>query len=253
MSDAEHDADGIKLLHKITGNKVDLEDEDPQDIHKNGKRYHMNHKFLNYMMIGYFKTGKGQEVIEQKTDGPNHGGCNEEGFKKPGIPKSKLPNCCWTEINISLVDRKNEQSGNVRKYKAGEFYIACEHPHNINFNAPENIPSAKIIEDDLKEKWIGYATCAWQEGEFRHLQGWIDPDPFDSNGKPKNNWILGIDEVDKGQLTTPELAKRRIETDFDTKGKVPPRGLECEIRMHGATKGDTGIKFAKIYEIIPPT
>ena len=45
------------------------------------------------MMIGYFKTGKGQEQIEMKTDGPNHGGCK------------RGDQCCWTEVDLLMEDK----------------------------------------------------------------------------------------------------------------------------------------------------
>ncbi len=243
MSDQEFDSNGIKMLHKVTGNKVEFVDLEPEKIHKNGKRYNVNHKFLNYMMIGYFKTGNDQDVMEMKTDGPNHGGCNDE--PEGDVTKGKFPieDCCWVEVNVSLTDRKG--------YKAGQFYIASEHPHPKNFDAPES-GKGKVFKIK-SESWIGYAVCAWQDGLFRHLQGWIDTDPFNEDGTPKNGWELGIDQVDEGQLTTPHLAKRKIPIDHVKdidKGQV---GLECEIRMNNATDGDTEIKFAKVYEIIPPS
>lgn len=231
------DENGIKMLHKTTGKFVQVtEGKD----HRNGQRYSKNHQFLNYMLIGYFKLGKGQDVMEHKTDGVNHGGCNEAGGAGKKFP---LSDCCWVEVNISLTNRKG--------YKAGQFYISSEHPHPVNYDAPKEGMGKKIFKIN-PEQWIGYSACAWQEGEFRHLQGWVDTDPFDESGKPKNNWELGIDLIDTGFLTTPELAKRKIPIDHvkdKSKGMV---GLESEIRMNNATNHDCQIKNVRVYELVSP-
>src|SRR5215211_2718967 len=61
------------LGYKGTGQKVAMEvGGDPAG---NGQRYNVNHKFKNYLIIGYFLIGDGQQQIEHKTDGPHHGGC----------------------------------------------------------------------------------------------------------------------------------------------------------------------------------
>lgn len=235
------DEHGIKMLHKTTGRFVEIT---TGNDHPNGQRYSKNHQFGNYMVIGYFTLGKGQDVMEHKTDGPNHGGCNA---KSGGDVPSKFPieDCCWAEVNISLKDRKG--------YKAGQFYISSEHPHPDNFDAP---PEGKGKIFNIKpQQTIGYAACAWQDGEFRHLQGWVDTDPFNVDGTPKNGWELGIDLVDKGQLTTPKLAKRNVPSiaknhvKNKSKGQV---GLESEIRMNNATNHDTAIKWCRVYELAVP-
>lgn len=210
---------GIRLLHKTTGNKVDME-KGPS--HLSGERYEVNHKFENYMMIGYLKTGKGQTHIKMKTDGPNHGGC------------TSLPKCCWLEPGLDLENCKA--------------LLGTEFPHPKHHDE-RPAPSAKTLNISLKEKWIGFSVSAYsiQEGsqKWRTIEMWVDPDPFDSNDKPKNNWQEILHETDKGQITTPELAKRSLPTD----GK----GLESEIRMHGARNGDTEMKWLRVFEITPPS
>jgi hypothetical protein len=209
---------GIKLIHKTTGNKVEMEEVSE---HGNGKRYNVNHKFENYLLQGYFKTGKGQEKINMKTDGPNHGGC------------TSLPKCCWVEPNLNLENCKAS--------------LQVEFPHPENHESPA--PSAKTLNVSLEEKEIGFAVAVYwtQDGsnKWRTIEMWVDPDPFDGSGKPKNNWQEIMHETDKGQITTPELAKRQLPTDG--------LGLAAEIRMHKATKGDTKMKWANVYEIIPPS
>jgi hypothetical protein len=234
------DENGIKMLHPVTGKFVEItEGKD----HRNGQRYSKNHSFGNYMWIGYVKLGAGQDVMEHKTDGPNHGGCNEQEDAGKKFP---VQDCCWVEVNISLTDRKG--------YKPGQFYISSEHPHPKNYDAPKESIGKKIFK--IKpEQWLGYAACAWQEGEFRHLQGWVDTNPFDKNGKPLNNWEMGIDLVDTGFITTPDLAKRDVQHIAKTHVKDKNKGmvgLESEVRMNNATNHDTEIKFARVYELVHP-
>lgn len=67
----EFDEFGTKMLYKTIGNNVDINvGKNPS---KMGQRYNTDHKFKNYMQIGYLKTAKGQKLIELKTDGPCHG------------------------------------------------------------------------------------------------------------------------------------------------------------------------------------
>ena len=159
------DKDGISIPFKMTGKSVALT---TGKDHENGQRYSVNHNFQNYIVIGYFKTGKGQEQIEMKTDGPNHGGC------------SKLPDCCWAEVDLAIQDRTND----TMKYKAGQFLISSEWPHPKNHLPPEN-QGGKILTESLAEKWIGFGVAGWQDGEFRHLQGYADPHPFDATRKAR--------------------------------------------------------------------
>jgi hypothetical protein len=221
------DKDGIMIPFKLTGNSVPLTEGND---HPNGQRYSINHKFKNYMIVGYFKLGAGQKQIEHKTDGPNHGSCKQ------------LPECCWVEVDW-LIEAKTHDNG--RKTVSGEMYISSEWPHPENHPPPVTQASSKIISIKAGE-WVGFGTAAWQDGEFRHIQGFADNLPFDAAGKPANNWVIGVDEIDKGQITNPELAKREMPINFD-------EGMESEIRMHGATNHDCEIKWAKVYEIVPPT
>lgn len=236
------DEHGIKMLHPVTGKFVEVT---AGNDHPNGQRYSKNHQFGNYMWIGFLKLGKGQDVMEHKTDGPNHGGCNAAGDAGPG-KKFPITDCCWVEVNISLTDRK--------KYKKGQFYLSSEHPHPDNFDAPDSAIGDKIF--DIKpESWIGYAACAWQEGKYRRYQGWVCTDPFDADGKPTNKWELGIDQVDKGQITTPELALRDVQSIALNHVKDKSKdmvGLESEIRMNNATNHDCKIQWARVYELAMP-
>jgi hypothetical protein len=222
------DKDGIMIPFKLTGKSVALT---TGNDHRNGQRYSVNHHFKNYMVVGYFKLGKGQKQIEHKTDGPNHGSCK------------KLPECCWAEVDW-LIEPKVHDNG--RKTVSGEMYISSEWPHPENHPPPKEQASSKIIEGLKAGNWVGFGTAAFQDGEFRHIQGFGDVNPFKEDGTPANNWIVGVNEIDKGQITNPELAKREMPVDFD-------EGMESEIRMHGATSHDCEIKWAKVYEIVPPS
>lgn len=55
------DNNNIKLLYKITGRFVPIERETNNE---NGKRYNVNHHFTNYMMMGYFKTGRDRNKLK---------------------------------------------------------------------------------------------------------------------------------------------------------------------------------------------
>jgi len=67
MGSPEFDEFGTKMLYLTTGQFVDVKvGKNPS---KQGQRYNVDHKFKNYMQIGYLKTAKGQKVIEMKTDG----------------------------------------------------------------------------------------------------------------------------------------------------------------------------------------
>jgi hypothetical protein len=225
------DKDGILIPYVMTGKTVALTEGND---HRNGQRYSINHKFENYYLVGYFKIGKGQETLEMKTDGPNHGSC------------FKLPECCWVETDLSLTNRSVENDGIKRDYKAGQPYFSSEFPHPKNHVAPESAIFPPIDKVPKAGEWIGFAVGAYQEGEFRHIIMRTDTAPFDSNGKPANNWKISADAVDEGQITNPELAKRKMPINFD-------EGMEAEIRCHGATNHDCEIKLAKVYEIVPPS
>ena len=214
------DANGMRLLQKITGNTVDME---KGTDHRNGQRYNCNHKFLNYMVQGYFKLGKGQAKIEHKTDGPNHGGC------------TKLPICMWYEMGYEIATGRSE--------------LQYEAPHPDNHDIPD---SALDFQKEVKvqpESWIGYEIAIWDSTEGRRMEQSIDPDPFDSTtGKPKNGWVKVLGATEKGQLMPKEYYPRNL------KELIPKfeNGFESEIRMHQGINHDTEMKWVKVYEIIPP-
>lgn len=217
--DGEIDANGMKLLHKITGKTVDME---KGSDHRNGQRYNCNHKFLNYMVQGYFKLGKGQEKIEHKTDGPNHGGC------------TKLPICMWYELGYEIATGRSE--------------LQYEAPHPENHDIPDSALDLQIEVKVKPESWIGYMIAIWDSAEGRRMEQWIDPDPFDTAGKPKNGWIKTMQATEKGQLMPKEYFPRNL-VDLIPKFE---NGFESEIRMHQGTNHDTEMKWVKVYEIVPP-
>ena len=195
------------LGFKSTGKKVAM---NKGANHRNGQRYNVNHVFKNYIMMGIFKTGSGQEVIEMKTDGPNHGSCKS------------LPKCTWLEPDLKM---------------DGSAHLGAEFPHPTNHN-DRPCPSCKSLGTSIAGKTIGFAVGAWQTGQYRTVSMWADPT---GTG---NGWKQLLLETDKGQITKPDLATRALPTD----GK----GLEAEIRMHGAKSGDTTMSNCFVYEIAPP-
>ncbi len=210
IAGATTDANGIKIPYKLTGKSVKINEGSD---HRNGKRYNVNHSFENYYMVGYFTLGKGQEIIELKADGPNHGGCTS-GDK-----------CTWVEADYNI--------------NTGQVYFSAEYPHPTNHPAKsENkaqAPTAKAGQT------IGFGVAAfWTPDKYRRLQIYLDHGGL-VGGKPSNQWKLWLDRTDKGSITTPKLAKRQL----PTSGK----GLEAEIRMHSATSGDTKMQFGSVHEI----
>ena len=214
----ETDEHGTKLLYKVTGKRVEMEEGSD---HRNGKRYNVNHKFVNYMMYGFFRTGRGQEKLEMKSDGPNHGGCD------------KLPQCMWYEPSI-VVD-------------TGVAELGGEWPHPDNHN---NLPTDFVdkLAHPIKEQWVGYAIVGYTNSRGnRVIEQWDMVDPFGADGKPKNNWHLNLKVEDtKGKVFPSQYHPRMPPINFD-------EGLEAEIRMHRATSGDTEMKWTYVAEIIPPS
>jgi hypothetical protein len=205
------DKDGIKRIYAATGKEVELE---YGARHENGDRYNVNHKFLSYEVTGYYKVSN-TEKIEMKTDGPNHGGCEE------------LPKCMWAEPQFEI--------------KGGKAAVGAEYPHPKNHNDIE-CSSCKALGTDFTNKWIGYKVIAYTNKEgYRVYEQWVDPEGLDASGKPANKWVNVMKEVDKGQIVK------------DSKGRKLPiegKGLESEIRCHGGH--DTELKFGKVEEITPP-
>jgi len=197
-----------KLGYKGTGQKVAISGG---ANHENGQRYNVNHKYKNYLIICHIKIGKGQEALNCKTDGPNHGSC------------TSLPKCVWIEPNLNI--------------SSGKLDMTSEWPHPKNHNGMP-CPSCKTIGAISVGSFLGWAIAAWQEGAYRKIEVWVDKSGSGSA------WQKVASEVDKGQITNPELAKRAL--------FLEGKGLEAEIRCHGATGGDTAIKDGWVYEITPP-
>jgi hypothetical protein len=215
---------GMKMLFKSTGNKVKMKKAD--EIHENGQRYNVNHEFKNYIMQGYFKLGSGQEKINHKGDGPNHGGCtSEEDFI-----------CLWYEFDINLSN--------------GKFELQYEFPHNDNHDVDDSkCEHVETVGELKKGKWIGWACAYWSDvtGK-RHMKAFVDKDPFDANGKPKNNWTEGLYAIEKGQIVSDVPIPRDLDKVINH-----DEAFESEIRMHRATEGDDDMKNCFVYEIIPPS
>lgn len=245
MSSPEFDEFGTKMLYLTTGQFVDM--EEGGDPAGNGQRYNANHKFKNYMMIGYFKTGKDQEQIEMKTDGPNHSKCNRGG----NFDMDKLWSCMWYEPQLHI-------DGTVSL--GGEWW------HDTN-RSGLRVDTKKNVEGGIKEQWIGYAVIAYfNSDQHRVIEQWCCKNPFGPDGKPTNNWEMNLRSTENGDgsmfpqtfddVTIP--FPRQPPIDFDPKGREPPRGLEAEIRMHGEHEGHqnpggTDMKWCRVYEIIPPS
>gem|GEM_PF-2555847 len=219
----DKDEFGMLILGgKPTGNRIAMEEGSD---HENGKRYNVNHKFHNYIMQGYYKLGSGQEAINHKGDGPNHGGC------------SSIPECLWYEFDVYLDD--------------GRFSLQYEMPHPDNHNVPDSASEHVETIGQLKEgNWIGWATAYyWGPDGKRHMKAYIDPNPFpnnDPNQKPLNNWVEGIFAIEKGQIVSDIDHPRNLQQVIDHDA-----GFESEIRMHGATNGDTEMKNAWVIELQP--
>ena len=222
-SSGDKDEFGMLILGgKPTGNRIAMEEGSD---HENGKRYNVNHKFHNYIMQGYYKLGSGQEAINHKGDGPNHGGC------------SSIPECLWYEFDVDLAD--------------GRFSLQYEMPHPDNHNVPDSASEHVETIGQLNEgNWIGWATAYyWGPDGKRHMKASIDPNPFpnnDPNQKPLNNWVEGIFAIENGQIVSDIDHPRNLQQVIDHEA-----GFESEIRMHRATNGDTEMKNAWVFELQP--
>jgi len=210
-----------KIGAKTTGNKVAME---VGSNHRNGQRYNVNHHWVNYMGLGYIKTSPDENKQSCKLDGPNHGSCGQ------------LPQCCWMDTEINL--------------DTGRAALGAEYPHPDNHDAPA--PSAKNLGINLKDKWIGWGTINYTNKDgWREHYLFCNPTPFLPDGKPNNaTWVEMMHEIDTGQITTSELAKRDIPINFD-------EGLEYELRCQNAGGGGHGdttdMKWFYVWEITPPT
>ncbi|HET6717116.1 MAG TPA: metallophosphoesterase [Nitrososphaeraceae archaeon] len=109
----------------------------------------------------------------------------------------------------------------------GEIQLQYEQPHpkNHDFSLPDSQLFIKNIGKPLDGNTIGLKwSCVTVKPDGSPENGgvrcrmWVDTDPLDTNGKPKNNWKLVYDFVDTGQVI---------------KGHTPPDEQDCEIRRSG--------------------
>jgi hypothetical protein len=208
LGDESVDKDGIRRIYQTTGNEIPM---NYGSRHRNGDRYNANHTFVNYEVTGYYLTANA-ELIEMKTDGPNHGGCK------------KMPKCQWIEPHFEM--------------DGGKAALGAEYPHPKNHNDLP-CPSCVTLGGKYNNKWIGYKVIAYVNSEgLRVVEQWVDPDGLDKSGHPSNNWVLTLKEVNDGQLTP--NPKRAL--------PIEGEGLEAEIRVHHGKK--TEMKFGKIAEIV---
>ena len=110
---------GVLMLYPTIGDPVKMK----AGKFDNGQRYNKAFRFKNYMMIGYFKTGKRQKLIEMKTDGPCHS-CKE----RPAL----MPIGMWYEPHFIL--------------KSGQSVIQAEGPHTPRHDYPKD--DGDFDEDD---------------------------------------------------------------------------------------------------------
>jgi hypothetical protein len=181
---------------------------------------------LNNVGIGYLLTGEGQELVENKHDGPNHSGRTDV---------DNTAHTC-TEPAFKIAD--------------GQARIGSEHPHPKN--GPEIIPDGAIKIGILDKKWIGYGSYGYKSSQgFRAIGLLGTSNPFGPDGKPNNSWQLGFHLIDKGQVCNSGEPNAGCEL-----RQIPPAGepdgCEYEIRMRRATNHDTEFKWFRVYEIENP-
>jgi len=198
---------------KSTGKKVALNvGGNPSGA---GQRYNVNHAFTNYVMMGLFQNASSQQLIEMKTDGPNHSGC------------SQVPRCAWFEPRFEM---------------SGKSSMSMEMPHTPRKDYDIACSSCKSIPGSYTGKWIGYAVAAYGPKGGRVVEQWVDPT---GTG---NNW----------QNTIKEKIDARFHQAQNRDLPIEGRGLEAEIRMHGAgnkghgQSGGTNMKNGFVYEIVQP-
>ena len=246
MSSPEIDPQtGVKMLYLTTGHSVDMEVGGAPD---QGQRYNCDHKFTHYMQIGYYKTGKKQELIEMKTDGPCHS-CND----KP----APIPIGMWYEPHLDLESGKSSLHAEVF------------HPKDARIDLHDlECEQLVDIDGDINEEWIGYCVVAYTNNQTqRVIEQWVDRHPFDQNEKPVNNWVLTLRAVEKGDgkmfPLNPKIRGETFHVTFprDLEAVINyehGNGLEAEIRMHNTQRNHqeshgTDMKSCRVYEIIPPS
>jgi len=218
----ELDANGVKMIYATTGQRVDL--DGPSDPNGNGDRYAAQHTFTNYMIMAYLHTGSGQEAIGCKTDGPNHGKC-----------QSMKPTCLWVDPDLQISDCSI-------KYGA-------EYPHPKS--NPLQCDSCKSCGMSLDNKWIGYASIAYEGPggpSDRWNEVWVDTGGLDASGKPANQWMQLLKENYTEQIPAEWQRPNGLPVDCSNCGSGT--GLEGEIRMRGSN--GTEMKYGAIIEIENP-
>ena len=235
------DENGVLMIYKTTGKKKPiLVGGNPSG---QGQRYNADFALKNYMSIGYFKTAVGQELIEMKTDGPCHG-CG-------GNP-APIPIGMWYEPHLDL--------------KTGKSSLHAEAPHSPRQDY-DNLHCDLLVdvEGNINNEWIGYCVVAYTNAQNqRVIEQWVDRHPFDSAGKPVNKWVLTLRAVERGDGKMFPLKANGINVTFPRNiddvfnYKYGRGGFEAEFRMHKAGSNEHGdpngtdMKFANVYEIVPP-
>ena len=80
------------------------------------------------------------------------------------------------------------------------------HPSNHDFELSDSEQFIKKISKNLEGNWLGLKWCVMlvKPGGTRkdgiRCRMWVDEDPLDVNGKPKNGWKLVYDFIDTGQV-----------------------------------------------------
>jgi hypothetical protein len=120
-----------------------------------------------------------------------------------------------------------------------------EYDHRDYLNDGDGTKKLKADNDTEIAKWFGRKTIVWTniDGKSVTARDYIDLDPFDANGKPKNNW----EPLQEKTYTT--VNKK---TEDGKKYNVPPIwGGMFTSRVDGFQIVDYAI--VSIREIIPPT
>jgi hypothetical protein len=141
--------------------------------------------------------------------------------------------CC------ELVLKVGEGNGSL------DYNFEYDHPDYLN----EGDGTNKLKADNNTEidKWFGRKTVVWTNSDDKSVtaRDYIDLDPFDANGKPKNNW----DKLQEKVFTT---VKNKKTEHRKKEYNVPPLwGGMFTSRVDGFQTVDYAI--VSIREIIPPT
>jgi hypothetical protein len=212
----ETDENGVRYgTLKRTGNSVTLL---YGSRHRNGDRYNVNHHFQNYYAFGYFLLGKDQNVLEMKTDGPNHSKCTK-GLR-----------CQWVELDFAVQPHKGA--------KRGQGYISSEYPHPVNHDPVWKDVESVTIDEDFRGKWVGFGVLAqWTPEGFRLYEEYLDKGGLIDGKTPANDWVRTLRCINTGQIMP--NPKRPL--------PIEGRGLEAEFRMNNGV--NTEMKYGKVVEI----